>query len=82
MSTRTDGPDPVRSKLRATMALLEREIGQLPKDSAVQAPFADLVGQLQLGPEPELRECPHCHHHGMRLATRCMHCWNALVPPA
>lgn len=45
------------------------------------AAWAELVAQLALGPEPEVRECPVCKHVGMRAATRCGHCWTKLTPP-
>jgi hypothetical protein len=45
------------------------------------ASFADLVEQLALGPEPEVRECPVCKHLGMRAATLCGYCWTKLTPP-
>lgn len=81
MSTRTDGPDPARTKLRTAIARVERDLASLPADSALRASVAELVQQLALGPEPELRTCPHCEGVGMRLATRCLFCWSLLVPP-
>lgn len=83
------GPDRARSRLRATMAALEREIRRLPgpgteqgRDSpdALHAAFADLVAELALGPEPDVRECPVCQHVVMRAARRCGYCWNVLTP--
>jgi len=81
-----------RSRLRATVATLERELWSLPRrvtgddgrnpPSGLLASFRDLVAQLDLGPEPELRECPVCAHLGRRAATRCGTCWAALTPPA
>jgi hypothetical protein len=71
---------------------MEHEIARLPMQVAridgdsspndLSATFADLVAQLALGAEPELRECPVCKHLGMRAATRCGYCWTTLVPPA
>ena len=82
------GPDAARVRLRAAIATMEREIASLPRqvadgDSAsplrgLLASFADLVKQLALGPEPELRECPICGNFGMRAATRCGYCWSKL----
>jgi hypothetical protein len=90
-STLLSGPDAARSRLRATVATIERDISRLPRqlpddDSksplrGLLASFADLVEQLQLGPEPELRECPVCGHSGMRAATLCGYCWAKLIPP-
>ena len=98
-------PDAARSRLRATIATIEREMARLPPDEGaghgpanglsawaddggqgpphgvLRAAWADLVDQLALGPEPELRECPFCQHVGMRAATRCGHCWKRLTPP-
>ena len=48
---------------------------------ALLASFDDLVSQLALGPEPELRECPKCGGVGMRRATVCSGCWTKLTPP-
>ena len=88
---RLRGPDPQRSRLRATVAAIEREISRLPRQGTIDngkspphallSSWADLVRQLDLGPEPELRECPVCHYVGMRAATVCGHCWTKLEPP-
>lgn len=84
------GPDPTRSRLRATVAAVGRRIAALPAQpedtSELDGPslatsWADLVDQLALGPEPELRTCPACGKSGMRLATVCGHCWTKLTPP-
>lgn len=82
--------DAARSRLRATVTTMAREIARLPKQTAggdgesptheLAAAFADLVAQLALGPEPETRKCPVCKHVGMRAATRCGYCWATLVP--
>ncbi|HVV84459.1 MAG TPA: hypothetical protein VHE35_15430 [Kofleriaceae bacterium] len=86
------GPDPARSRLRAAVARVDRAITALPSTghapaSADGAPadglpgaWADLVDLLALGPEPALRTCPHCRHVGMRAASRCGFCWQALEP--
>lgn len=86
--TEFEGLDPARTRLRATIATIEGELARLPRpaasgegQSALAASFADLVGQLALGPEPETRACPVCHHLGMRAATICGHCWTKLTPP-
>ena len=89
-SQRFSVPDAARSKLRATVATIEREISRLPRQiaddlrsppSGLRASFADLVEQLALGPEPEMRQCPDCKHVCMRAATLCAHCWTKLTPP-
>ena len=49
--------------------------------SPLLASFADLVEQLALGPEPEVRPCPICKTVVMRAATLCGHCWTKLTPP-
>jgi hypothetical protein len=85
-------PDAARSRLRALVAAVDSEIVRLtlpitmadgnaaPND--LRASWDDLVEQLALGPEPEVRECPVCHHLGMRAATVCGYCWTRLTPPA
>ena len=88
---RVDVADPARARLRVTLATIEREIWRLPRQvtgdegksppSGLVASFADLVEQLALGPEPEVRRCPVCGNIGMRAATRCGYCWTRLTPP-
>jgi hypothetical protein len=80
--------DAARSRLRTTVATLEREILLVPRKATASDPpdgllasFADLVEQLALGPEPEVRECPVCGRPGMRAATLCGYCWTKLTPP-
>jgi hypothetical protein len=83
------GLDPARSRLRATVATIEHELSRLPKEATAEgdnprqgllAAFADLVGQLALGPEPEVRQCPACGQYGMKAATLCGFCWTKLTP--
>lgn len=84
-------PDAGRSRLRATVATIERELSRRPSQltddrdggppNRLAAAWADLVDQLALGPEPEVRACPVCQHIGMRAATRCGYCWTKLTPP-
>lgn len=83
------GPDPARSRLRATVATIDRELALLrtspqagTSHDALFASFADLVDQLALGPEPEVRACPKCGGIGMRVATVCGSCWTKLTPPS
>ena len=83
-------PDAKRSRLRATIAAIERELARFPAEvtnddratpaDSLRASVADLVGQLALGPEPEYRQCPVCQRVGMRVATVCGHCWTKLTP--
>lgn len=90
-STRFSVPDAARSRLRATVVTIEHEISRLPTQgtdddskkptSGLAASWANLVEQLALGPEPEVRECPACKHIGMRAATLCGYCWTKLTPP-
>jgi len=76
------GLDPRRSRLRATAATIDDEISQLPIEDRPRlvAAWADLVEQLALGPEPEVRQCPACHRTCMRDATACGHCFRPLPP--
>jgi len=77
------GSESARSRLRATIASIERELLLLdhpPTD--LLSSFVDLVDQLDLGPEPEVRQCPVCQHTCRRTATLCDHCWTTLTPPA
>ena len=83
-------PDADRSRLRATVATIEREISDLPRSiptdannkatTGLAASWADLVKQLALGPEPELRACPVCNQMGVGAATICGYCWTKLTP--
>ena len=85
--SRDSVPDSRRSRLRATIAAIERELARLPADvtkdnggtlaDSLRASVDDLVGQLALGPEPAYRQCPACKHVGMRVATVCGHCWTS-----
>jgi hypothetical protein len=74
--------------VRAAVEAVDREVGLLTKrattgDAAdLRATWGKLVDALDLGPAPELRDCPHCGSSGMRAATRCGTCWAKLVPPA
>jgi hypothetical protein len=86
-----NGPDANRSRLRAILATIEKEIGRLPTTDAedstsprhgLLAAVASLSSQLALGPEPEVRSCPTCHKIGMRAASVCGFCWTKLTPPA
>ena len=78
---RKAGPDGARSRLRATIAAMEREAALLAGSESLKASLADLVDQLALGPEPDVRDCPVCGEIGMRAATVCSYCWTKLTPP-
>lgn len=79
--------DNARANLRTIVAVVDREMSQLPPASggvdpaqALRVSWSELVRVLALGPAPETRECPSCHGTGMRAASRCSHCWAALEP--
>lgn len=78
----------VDSGVRAAVEEVGREVALASATAAagsgrgLQAAWGRLVGALALDPAPELRTCPHCGGEGMRAATRCSTCWNALTPPA
>jgi hypothetical protein len=46
--------------------------------TALDMTWSRLVDMLDLGTEPEMRECPACKHLCMLGATRCGHCWTSL----
>jgi hypothetical protein len=89
--SRDSVPDSRRSRLRAIVAAIERDLARLSPDvtsdngatpaGGLRASVADLVQALALGPEPEYRRCPVCRRVDMRAATVCGHCWTKLVPP-
>lgn len=91
-STLSSRPDAAHSRLRATIATIEREISCLPRQvpdddggsppNRLLASWTDLVDQLALGPEPAVRECPVCKQIGMLAARLCGYCWTKLTPPA
>ena len=70
--------DAAVTKLRAIVAVIDREIVQVPPTPALRAAWTELVEVLALGPAPQTRECPACHGIGMRAASRCGYCWAAL----
>lgn len=81
MSTETLSMDPVRSRMRATVAAIEKQVRGLgDKDAALTKAWDDLVGQLALGPEPAVRVCPKCKSLGARAAKVCGSCWTKLAP--
>jgi hypothetical protein len=76
------------SRLRTMVAAVEREIALVlstlttaeaqPRKRALEMTWSNLVGMLDLGPEPEMRVCPECKHPCMMGATRCGNCWSHL----
>lgn len=83
-------PDAERGRLRTIVERVDREIAELRlspsagdrggRTSDLVGSWAALVQALGLGSAPELRECPACHHLGMRAATLCGYCWTKLSP--
>jgi hypothetical protein len=72
-----------RAAIREAVARIEQELSVCEANGAtdaVRSSWAVLVHLLALGPAPELRECPKCHHIGMRAATLCGYCWTKLSP--
>jgi hypothetical protein len=76
------------SRLRTLVAAVGKEIALVPAAAtAVQSPspgtaldttWARLVEMLDLGTEPQMRECPHCKSQCTLGATRCGRCWISL----
>lgn len=65
-----------KTQLRTMVA--DVELAMVDMSSApVRDAWRRLVVGLELGPEPEVRTCPHCGRIGMAKATRCGFCWNA-----
>jgi uncharacterized protein with PIN domain len=70
-------------ELRSACAAMEEAVAQLASTpSAVRTCWDDVVKLLALAPKRELRRCPKCNGVAMSDATRCMDCWNELVPVA
>jgi hypothetical protein len=76
--------DAGRTRLRSAVSEIDRQLrdptAPLQADVLGRS-WTQLVGLLALGPEPELRVCPRCKSQGMKDATRCGYCWQALTPP-
>jgi hypothetical protein len=76
------------SRLRTLVAGVEKEMALVlsslttaegqPQKTALEMTWSNLVGMLDLGPEPEMRVCPECKHLCMAGATLCGNCWNHL----
>ena len=68
------------ARLRSIVAVIDKQIVEVPPTPALRAAWIELVSVLALGTAPQTRECPACHGTGMRAASRCAHCWAALAP--
>jgi hypothetical protein len=76
------------SRLRTLVAAVGKEIALVPgaataaesqpPRTALDMTWSRLVAMLDLGTEPEMRECPACKHLCMLGASRCGHCWSSL----
>jgi hypothetical protein len=75
------------SRLRTLVAAVEKEIALVPgattatsqtSKSALDMSWSRLVEMLDLGTEPERRECPNCKHLCTLGASRCGRCWGSL----
>ena len=67
----------VEKKMALVLSTLTTAEGQ-PRKTALEMTWSNLVGMLDLGPEPEMRVCPECKHPCMLGATRCGNCWSHL----
>ena len=76
--------DEKNAGLHGVIAAIEKQLSHLPAGQSheLRASWSQLMRLLDLPPVHELRDCPTCGYVGMRAATRCGHCWTALVPPA
>ena len=74
--------DTHRVRLRRLVEANEHELAGSTEAASptLRALWTDLLAALALGPAPELRACPACSQLGMRAASRCGHCWIAIVP--
>lgn len=68
--------------LRRAVATVEKNLAELTAPTQQSRALEELRGSwraflvlLDLGPEPERRECPFCGGPMRLLATRCVHCW-------
>ncbi len=79
---------PELSRLRTLVEAVERQIrlvqdpaaageGPAPR-SALDMTWSKLIEMLDLGTEPAMQTCPHCHGLWMAGATRCGNCWASL----
>jgi hypothetical protein len=77
------------SERRLAVATVEDKLSALTASAESAPALEELRGSwrallllLDLGPEPERRECPFCHGPIRLNATRCVHCWKQSSPPA
>lgn len=85
---RFSGPDVTRLRnlvadIAKNVALLRAMDSASPAEregprTALETTWSKLVDMLDLGPEPEMRECPNCKRLNLLGATRCGHCWSPL----
>jgi hypothetical protein len=75
------------SRLRTLVTAVGKEVALVPgatvaesqtPRSALDMTWSSLVEMLDLGNEPETRECPTCNHRCALGASRCGHCWTSL----
>jgi hypothetical protein len=75
------------SRLRTLVTAVEKEIALVPgattadsktSRNALDTSWARLVEMLDLGSEPQMRECPACKHLCTLGASRCGRCWSSL----
>jgi len=75
------------SRLRTLVAAVGKEIALAPGATTAESQtprspldmtWSRLVEMLDLGTEPEMRECPACKHLCTLGASRCGRCWASL----
>lgn len=78
------------SKLRTLVAAVGKQIALAPGATGnvslsprteLDKTWSRLVEMLDLGTEPEMRDCPVCKNQYRLGATRCGHCWTRLAAP-
>lgn len=67
-----------QKQLRVLVARMQDRVATAG-DGELGKAWDALVSHLALGPEPEVRVCPHCSHEIMRAATMCGYCWTKSV---
>jgi hypothetical protein len=77
------------SRLRALVAAVGKQIALAPGATVAASisprteldkNWTRLVEMLDLGTDPEMRDCPICKNQHRLGATRCGYCWNTLAP--
>lgn len=76
------------TRLRTLVIAVGKEIALIPRaamtaerpipGTALDTAWSKLLQMLDLGAEPEMRECPRCMDLCPLGATRCGHCWASL----